>query len=216
MCPRTGGTQHQKGQDVIRTLIAEQTSLIRAGLVALLSGADDIEVVAELQRGDEVVPACKVLCPDVAVLAAALPGIDGFSASRALYADLPACHSLIIGERREPASARRAAAAKATGFIVRDTASDFLIEAIRRAARGRKVIDPDLAFAALSAQENPLTSRELDTLRLAAEGATTAEIATSLCLSLGTVRNYLSRAIAKIGARNRVDAIRIAARSGWF
>lgn len=201
---------------MIRTLIAEQTSLIRAGLVALLTHTADIEVVAELQHGDEVLATCKALHPDVAVLAAALPGTDGFSAARALYVHLPACHSLIIGERREPVCARRAAAAKAAGFIVRDAAADFLIEAIRRAARGRKVIDPDLAFAALSAKENPLTSRELDTLRLAAEGATTAEIATSLCLSLGTVRNYLSRAIAKIGARNRVDAIRIADRSGWF
>jgi two-component system response regulator DesR len=175
-----------------------------------------MEVVAELQRGDEVVPACKALYPDVAVLAAALPGTDGFSAARTLYAVSPTCHSLIIGERYEPASARRAAAASAAGFIVRDAAPDFLIDAIRRAAAGRKVIDPDHAFAALSAAENPLTSRELDTLRLAAEGNTTAEIATCLCLSLGTVRNYLSRAIAKIGARNRVDAIRIAGKSGWL
>jgi two-component system, NarL family, response regulator DesR len=201
---------------VIRTLVAEQTTLVRVGLVAVLSRADGIEVVAEVQRGDEVVPAARAFYPDVAVLAARLPGADGFSAARALRAALPACHALIMGERQDPACVRRAAAANAAGFIARDAAPDFLTEAVRRAARGRKVIDPDLAFAALSAEENPLTPRELDALRLAADGAATEEIAAKLCLSLGTVRNYLSRAIAKTGARNRVDAIRIAEKSGWF
>ncbi len=201
---------------MIRTLIAEQCCLIRAGLVALLSSTDDIKVIAELQRGDEVVAASRALLPDVAVLAATLPGADGFAAARALHAELPTCHSLIMGEQRDPAGVRRAVAAHATGFVMRDAAPDFLTEAVRRAAGGRKVIDPDLAFAALNAAENPLTSREVDALRLAAEGATTAEIATALCLSAGTVRNYLSRAITKTGARNRVDAIRIATGAGWF
>jgi two-component system response regulator DesR len=201
---------------VIRTLIAEQTSLIRAGLVAFLSCSDDIEVVAELQRGDQVVPASRALLPDVAVLAAALPGADGFAAARALHAELPSCHSLIMGDQRDPAGLRRAVAAHASGFVVRDAAPDFITEAVRRVARGRKVIDPDLAFAALNAAKNPLTSRELDALRLAAQGATTAEIARDLCLSVGTVRNYLSRAIAKTDARNRVDAIRIAVGAGWL
>jgi two-component system response regulator DesR len=201
---------------VIRTLIAEQTSLIRAGLVAFLSCSDDIEVVAELQRGDQVVPASRALLPDVAVLAAALPGADGFATARALHAELPSCHSLIMGDQRDPAGLRRAVAAHASGFVVRDAAPDFITEAVRRVARGRKVIDPDLAFAALNAAKNPLTSRELDALRLAAQGATTAEIARDLCLSVGTVRNYLSRAIAKTDARNRVDAIRIAVGAGWL
>jgi len=201
---------------VIRTLIAEQTSLIRAGLVAFLSCSDDIEVVAELQRGDQVVPASRALLPDVAVLAAALPGTDGFAAARALHAELPSCYSLIMGDQRDPAGLRRAVAAHASGFVVRDAAPDFITEAVRRVATGRKVIDPDLAFAALNAAKNPLTSRELDALRLAAQGATTAEIARDLCLSVGTVRNYLSRAIAKTDARNRVDAIRIAVGAGWL
>jgi two-component system response regulator DesR len=200
---------------VIRTLIAEQTSLIRAGLVAFLS-CDDIEVVAELQRGDQVVPASRALLPDVAVLAAALPGADGFATARALHAELPSCHSLIMGDQRDPAGLRRAVAAHASGFVVRDAAPDFITEAVRRVARGRKVIDPDLAFAALNAAKNPLTTRELDALRLAAQGAPTAEIARDLCLSVGTVRNYLSRAIAKTDARNRVDAIRIAVDAGWL
>ena len=201
---------------MIRTLIAEQNCLIRAGLVTFLSCADDIQIVAELQRGDQVVSASRALQPDVAVLAAALPGADGFAAARALHAELPTCHSLIMSEQRDPADVRRAVAAHATGFVIRDAAPEFITEAVRRAAEGRKVIDPDLAFATLNATESPLTSRELDALRLAAEGATTVEIATKLCLSSGTVRNYLSRAIAKTGARNRVDAIRIAGCSGWF
>jgi two-component system response regulator DesR len=201
---------------VIRTLIAEQTALIRAGLVAFLSCADDIEVIAELQHGDDVVSASRALLPDVAVLGASLPGADGFAAARALHAELPTCHSLIMSDQRDPAGVRRAVAAHAIGFVVRDAPPDFLTEAVRRAAGGRKVIDPDLAFAALSAEENPLTSRELDALGLAAKGATTAEIAMDLCLSVGTVRNYLSRAIAKTGARNRVDAIRIAGGAGWI
>ena len=201
---------------MIRTLIAEQTCIIRAGLVAFLSCADDIKVIAELQRGDDVVSASRALLPDVAVLGASLPGADGFAAARALHAELPTCHSLIMSDQRDPAGVRRAVAAHATGFVVRDAPPDFLTDAVRRAAGGKKVIDPDLAFAALNAEENPLTSRELDALRLAAQGATTAEIATDLCLSAGTVRNYLSRAIAKTGARNRVDAIRIITSAGWL
>ena len=201
---------------MIRTLIAEQTSLIRAGLVAFLSSAGDIEVIAELQHGDQVVSASRALRPDVAVLAAALPGTSGFAAARALHTELPSCRSLIMSEQRDPAGLRRAVAAHATGFVVRDVAAESIAEAVRRVASGKKVIDPELAFAALNAGPNPLTSRELDALRLAAEGATTAEIARDLYLSAGTVRNYLSRAITKTGARNRVDAIRIAVGAGWL
>jgi two-component system, NarL family, response regulator DesR len=107
-------------------------------------------------------------------------------------------------------------AAPATSFVVRDVAPDFMAEAVRRVAKGKKVVDPELAFAALHTATNPLTDRELDVLRLVAEGSTTAEIAGHLCLSVGTVRNYLSRAVTKTGGRNRVDAIRIADGSGWF
>lgn len=204
------------GEEVIRTLIAEQVSLIRTGLAALLSRAGDIEVIAELQHGDEVVSASRALIPDVAVLGAGLPGLDGFAAAQALYTELPACHSLIMIEQGDPADLRRAVAAHAVGFLARDAAPEIIIEAVRRAAKGWKVVDPDLAFAALNLEQSPLTSRELDVLRLASAGATTLEIASDLCLAVGTVRNYLSRAIAKAGARNRVDAIRIATAAGWF
>jgi two-component system, NarL family, response regulator DesR len=191
-------------------------TLIRTGLASLLSRADDIEIVAELARGDEVVRVAQGLSPDVAVLGAALPGADGFAVAVLLHAALPACHSLIIGECRDPSVVWRAVAAHATGFVAREATPEHITGAIKSAAKGRKVIDPDLAFAALNAAQNPLTSREIDALRLAAEGSTTAEIAEELCLSVGTVRNYLSRSITKTGARNRVDAIRIASGSGWL
>jgi two-component system, NarL family, response regulator DesR len=201
---------------VIRTLIAMQPTLIRAGLASLLSCADDIEIVAEVARGDQVVRVAQGLVPDVAVLGAALPGTDGFAVAVLLHAALPSCHSLIIGEWSDPSVVWRVVAAHATGFVAREARPDYITEAIKRAARGRKVMDPDLAFAALNAARNPLTSREIDALRIAAEGATTAEIAERLYVSVGTVRNYLSRSITKTGARNRVDAIRIASGSGWL
>jgi two-component system response regulator DesR len=201
---------------VIRTLIAEQTSVIRAGLVALLSGADDIEVIADVQCCAQALCVSRELCPDVAVLAAGLPDTDGYATASALHAAQPGCRSLIMGEHGDPASLQRTVDSRAVGFVPQDAMPDVIVEAIRGAATGHKVIDPDQAFAALNAAQNPLTSRELDALRLAAAGATTAEIAGDLYLAVGTVRNYLSRAISKTEARNRVDAIRIAADAGWL
>jgi two-component system response regulator DesR len=201
---------------LIKTLIAEQVSLIRAGLVALVSGTDDIEVVAEVQCGAQALCASHALCPDVAVLSADLPETDGYDAARILHEEMPGCRTLIIGDQRDPVSLLKAVDAHAVGFVPRNAAPDDIISAIRGAATGRKVVDPELAFAALNAARNPLTSRELDALRLAAAGATTAEIAGDLYLAVGTVRNYLSRVIMKTGARNRVDAIRIAADAGWL
>lgn len=193
-----------------------QLTLMRAGVVSLLSRADDIEIVAEVADGDEVVPVAQELSPDVAVLGTALPGADGFEVALTLHEKLPSCYSLIIGEQADPSVLRRAIAAQAIGFVVPGATLERITEAIRCAAKGQKVIDPDLAFAALNATLNPLTTREVDALRLAAEGDTTAEIAAQLCLSVGTIRNYLSRSITKTGARNRVDAIRIARGSGWL
>jgi DNA-binding NarL/FixJ family response regulator len=125
------GRESEQGHDVIKTLIAEQTCLIRAGLVAFLSAVDDIEVVAELRRGDQVLSASRCLRPDVAVLAATLPVLDGFAAACALHAQLPSCHSLIMGDRCNPASLRRAMAAHASGFIAADAAPDVLTESVR-------------------------------------------------------------------------------------
>jgi two-component system response regulator DesR len=201
---------------LIKTLIADQISLIRAGLVALVSGTDDIKVVAEVKDCAQALCAAEVLCPDVAMLSADLPDTDGFATALALHDQVPGCRILIMGDQRDPVSLLRAVESHAVGFVPRTAAPDDIIAAIRGAATGRKVVDPDLAFAALNAVRNPLTSRELDALRLAAAGASTAEIAGDLYLAVGTVRNYLSRVIMKTGARNRVDAIRIAADAGWL
>jgi len=201
---------------VIRTLIADRMALIRAGLVACISRERDIEVVAELDRREPVLPTVSSLRPDVAVIDDDIAGHDGFAVIHALHSITPSCHTLIMATRPHPGDLRKAVAAHATGFVLKDTSPEHIGEAIRQVAKGMKALDPDLAFATLGALVNPMTPRECDVLRLAAEGASTAEIAGLLCLTAGTVRNHISSIIAKIGARNRVDAIRIADHSGWL
>jgi two-component system, NarL family, response regulator DesR len=201
---------------VIRTLVAEAAALVREGLVALLSREEDIEVVAAIGRGSQVMTVARSLRPDVALLAAELPGRDGYMVARALQAELPGCRCAILSPVRDLRLLRKAVAVNAMGFLVNDSQADFITDAVRKLANGRKAVDPELALAALDSMRSPLTSREADALRMVAKGFTTAEIADGLCLTVGTVRNYLSRAIAKTGARNRVDAIRIADESAWL
>lgn len=197
---------------MIRTFVAEPTTLTREGLVALLSREHDIELIATVQRAEEVVLAARALKPDVVLLAAAFPGHDGIDIARALRAALPECRCAILSSGRRLRDVQRAIAAQVHGFLVHDCPAEILTEAIRQLASGNKVIDPGPALSAPC----PLTSREAEALKAAAQGSTTAEIAASLFLTAGTVRNYLSRAIAKTGARNRVGAIRIAEESGWL
>jgi two-component system response regulator DesR len=185
--------------DVIRVLIAEDMHLIRGALVALLSLEDDMEVVAELERGDEIVATAERVRPDVAVVDIDLPGLDGLTAAEQL-------HAVVL----------RALKAHVRGFIVKDAPADSLADGIRRVAAGQRVIDPGLVAAALETGASPLTGRESDVLRAAQDGISTGEIATRLSLSPATVRNYLSNAISKTGARNRIDAIRIARDAGWL
>jgi two-component system, NarL family, response regulator DesR len=201
---------------VIRTVVAEHVALMRAGLVACISQEHDIEVVAELDGREQILPAVFSLQPDVAIIDNDIACHDGFSVVAALHAVAPSCRALIIASRPHPRDVRKAVTAHAAGFVRKDTSPEHISEAIRQAARGRKALDPDLAFAALRVPANPMTLRERDVLQLAAQGATTAEIARHLCLTAGTVRNHISSIIAKIGARNRVDAIRIADQSGWL
>lgn len=197
---------------MIRTFVAEPTTLTREGLVALLSREHDIDLIATVQRAEEVVSAARALKPDVVLLAAAFPGHDGIDIARALRAALPECRCAILSSGRRLRDVQRAIAAQVHGFLVHDCPAEILTEAIRELASGNKVIDPGPALGAPC----PLTSREAEALKAAAQGSTTAEIAASLFLTAGTVRNYLSRAIAKTGARNRVGAIRIAEESGWL
>jgi two-component system, NarL family, response regulator DesR len=200
---------------VIRTLVSERVALMRAGLLALLAGHPDIKVVAELDRAELVVPAASTSRPDVAMINEDMAG-HGFAVIRALREAVPPCGLIIMAGSHSPGRLREAIAASADGFVGMESAPEKIAEAIRQVAAGGKTLDPDLAFSALSAETSPLTAREADVLRLAARGAPATEIADELYLSVGTVRNYISRVIGKTGARSRVEAIRIAEGSGWL
>lgn len=205
----------RKGLPVIRMLVAERVALTRAGLVALLLGELDCEVVAELDRPEFVVPASRTSRPDVAVIDEKMAG-DEFRLIREVHCAAPGCSSVIMADSQTPRRLREAVAAGADGFVGKESAPDKIAEAIGRVASGGKALDPDLAFSALSTTVSPLTTREIDVLRLASEGAPDPEIAQELYLAVGTVRNYISRAIGKTGARTRVDAIRKAEGAGWL
>ncbi len=201
---------------MIRVLIAEDQGMVRGALATLLGLEPDIEVVAQCSRGDEVVEAARVAHPDVALLDIEMPGIDGLRAAALLHTEQPECTILILTTFGRPGYLRRAMEAGATGFVVKDGPADQLAVSIRRAVAGERVIDTALAAAALSDGSNPLTPRERDVLHAASGGATIATIATSMFLSQGTVRNYLSSAIQKTGARNRLEAVRTAEQHGWL
>jgi len=201
---------------VIRVLIAEDQGMVRGALATLLALEDDIDVVAQCSRGDEVVATAEAAHPDVALLDIEMPGLDGLKAAALLHQALPACTIIILTTFGRPGYLRRAMEAGATGFVVKDGPADQLAVSIRRAVAGERVIDTALAAAALSDGSNPLTPRERDVLHAASGGATIATIATSMFLSQGTVRNYLSSAIQKTGARNRLEAVRAAEQHGWL
>jgi two-component system response regulator DesR len=201
---------------MIRVLIAEDQGMVRGALATLLALEEDIEVVAQCSRGDEVVAAAKTAQPDVALLDIEMPGVDGLKAAALLHQQQPACTIIILTTFGRPGYLRRAMEAGATGFVVKDGPADQLAVSIRRAVVGERVIDTALAAAALSDGSNPLTPRERDVLHAASGGATIASIAGSMFLSQGTVRNYLSSAIQKTGARNRLEAVRTAEQHGWL
>lgn len=218
MAVRTGGEASMaKGvRLVIRTLIADSVPLMRLGLMTVLDKEPDIEVVVGVHRRELLVPAVCRLQPDVAVVDGDMAAHDGFATIRELHVRVPACGSVIMASNPRPCELREAVAASADGFLVKDSAPDRITDAVRRVAAREKALDPDLAFSAANSAASPLTAREIDVLRLAAQGAPATEIASKLYLSVGTVHNYMSRVIGKTGARNRVDAIRIADRAGWL
>ncbi len=201
---------------MIRILIAEDMHMIRGALVALLRLESDIEVVAELERGDTILEAALRTRPDVAVVDIDLPGLDGLSAAAALHEQLPSCKTLVLTGLSQPGNLLRALKIHVRGFLLKDAPAPQLARAIRAVAAGRRVLDPDLVAAAVETGATPLTERETDVLRAAQLGGSTVEIAERLHLSPTTVRNYLSNAIGKLGARNRLDAIRIAEDAGWL
>jgi len=201
---------------MIRVLLAEDQAMVRGALAALLTLEGDIEIVAEVGNGDDVVPTALATRPDVALLDIEMPGCDGITAAATLHSQLPSCRVLILTTFGRPGYLRRAMESGVVGFLLKDAPSAQLATAIRRTVAGERVVDPTLAMAALSEGNNPLTERERAVLTAATGGASIAEIASSLFLSEGTVRNYLSVAIQKLGAHNRVEAAYIAEEKGWL
>jgi two-component system response regulator DesR len=201
---------------MIKVLIAEDMHLIRGAIAALLGLEKDMEVVAELDRGDLIVAAALKTEPDVAVLDIGLPGLDGLTAAERLHEELPQCRVVILTGMSQPGNLLRALKVHVRGFIPKDAPARTLADGIRRVAAGERVIDPGMIAAALETGASPLTAREADVLRAAEQGLSTDAIGLRLSLASTTVRNYLSNAIAKTGGRNRLDAIRIARDAGWL
>lgn len=201
---------------MIRVLIAEDQAMVREALAALLGLEHDIEVVAQVGRGDEVLDAARAATPDVALLDIEMPGANGLDTTERLRAELPGVRVLILTTFGRPGYLRRAFDAGATGFLLKDAPAAQLASAIRRAVTGERVVDPELAVAALGAGENPLTPREQEVLGRARDGGTIAEIAGDLHLSPGTTRNHLSAVMQKLDAATRQDAIRTAEDQGWL
>jgi len=201
---------------MVRLLLADDQELIRSALAALLALEPDFEVVASVGRGDEVVSAARGSQPDIALLDIDMPGIDGLAAAAVLAHEMPQVRALILTTFGRPGYLRRAMESGARGFVVKDAPPEQLADAIRRVAAGELVVDPVLAADTLASGASPLTARERDVLVAARPGATVAEIAGRLYLTEGTVRNYLSAAIAKAGARNRAEAVRLADERGWL
>jgi len=200
----------------IRLLLADDQALVRGALAALLDLESDLQVVAQVGRGDEVLAAARDMAVDVALLDVEMPGLDGIAVAAELHRALPSCRSLIVTTFGRPGYLRRALDAGASGFVVKDTPAEQLADAVRRVHRGLRVVDPDLAVESLATGTSPLTDRERDVLTAAATGGTVADIARDTFLSEGTVRNYLSAAMGKTGGRTRAEAARIAQENGWL
>ncbi|MET9957761.1 response regulator transcription factor [Streptomyces sp. NPDC006326] len=200
----------------IRILLAEDQSMVREALAALLGLEPDIEVLAQVARGDEVVAAARAHDVNVALLDIEMPGMTGIEAAAALRSELPGLRIVILTTFGRPGYLRGAMEAGASAFLVKDAPAAQLADAVRKVLAGERVIDPTLAAAALAEGANPLTDREREVLRAAEDGATNAELAARLHLSQGTVRNYLSTAIQKMASRNRAEAARVAREKGWL
>jgi two-component system response regulator DesR len=201
---------------LIEVLIAEDQAMVRGALASLLALEDDIAVVAEVARGDEVAAAALRVHPQVALLDIEMPGRSGLDVAADLKEVLPDCRVLILTTFGRPGFLRRAMEAGAAGFLLKDAPASQLAQAIRRAAAGERIVDPGLAAAALSEGTSPLTPRECEVLCAARRGGTIAELAKQLHLSPGTTRNHLSSTMQKIGASTRAEAIRIADEKGWL
>lgn len=202
---------------VIRVLLAEDQHIIREALAALLGLEEDIEVVATVDSGTAAVDAARVYQPDIAVLDIDMPGtMDGLEAAAVVREKVPGCRVLMLTAYGKPGHLRRALGARVDGFVLKTAPPDDLVGAIRKVAVGERVLDASLAVTAWDLADNPLTPREVEVLRLVAQGAEATEIAAQVHLTAGTVRNYLTAIVTKLNARNRTDAVRIATEAGWI
>lgn len=199
----------------IRLLLADDQALVRGALAALLSLEPDLDVVAQVGTGTAAVAAARTGRVDVCLLDIEMPG-GGIEATEVLRREMPHVRVLIVTTFGRPGYLRRAVDAGAAGFIVKDTPASELADAVRRVHAGLRVIDPALAAESITEGRSPLTPRECDVLAIALEGATVAQIAARVYLSQGTVRNYLSSAIGKTGAKTRAEAARVARDRGWL
>lgn len=197
-------------------LIADDQTMVREALAALLGMEADFEVIAQCARGDEVLPAVRENPPEVALLDVDMPGPDGLEVAAELHAQYPQVKVVIVTTYGRPGWVKRALDAGVRGFMVKDAPVDRLADGIRRVVAGMQVIDPELVVESHVHGSSPLTERETDVLRAAADGGSVDEIASALFISAGTVRNRLSAAIGKTDARNRADAVRIARDNGWL
>lgn len=201
---------------MIRVLLADDQAMVRGALATVLDLEPDIEVVSQVGTGDDVLPAAKAHSPDVALLDVQMPGKDGLTAAAELHETLPACRIIVCTTFGRPGYLARAMAAGASGFLVKDSPPEQLVDAVRRVHNGLRVVDPALAAESLATGTSPLTAREREVLRAASDGGTVADVARRLHLSEGTVRNHLSAAIGKTCARTRAEAIRLAEENGWL
>ena len=201
---------------MIRILIAEDQAMVREAIAGLLDFEDDLEVVAQVGRGDEVLDAARASRPDVALLDIEMPGATGLEVLDRLAGERPDCRILILTTFGRPGYLRRAMEGGAAGFLLKDAPIAELSSAIRRAMAGERIVDPGLAAAALSEGPSPLTRREQEVLLASREHATVAQVAVALHLSPGTTRNHLSAIMGKLGAHSRIEALRIAEEKGWL
>jgi two-component system response regulator DesR len=201
---------------MIRVLLAEDQAMVRGAIASLLELEGDIEVVAQVDSGPAAVAEARMLKPDVALLDIEMAGGDGLTAAAQFRRELPDCRVVILTTFGRPGFLRRAMESGAFGFVLKDAPATQLARTVRQVHAGERVIDPALAADALSEGESPLTPREQEMLRAARTHATVSEIAGDVWLSSGTVRNYLSSAMQKLGARTRAEAVRIAEEKGWL
>ncbi|MFC8273956.1 response regulator [Streptomyces sp. NPDC057271] len=210
------GRGHRGGVCVIRVLLAEDVQMVREALASLLELEDDVQVVGEVGNGVDLLAVAEKTRPDIAILDVNMPGLDGLTGAERLREQLSGCRILVLTVLDAPNVVRRAQDIRVDGYMVKNAPAEQLVHAVRRVMAGERVITPELALAAWEGEPSPLTAREADVLRLVAAGAESAEIAELLHLSPGTVRNYLTAVVAKLDARNRTDAVRIARDAGWL